>query len=157
MLKDLGADLAIVIAPRSVVTAPWVIYKCRYGCECYGTNRMCPPQAQGWKETREMLDCYTTAILFRCHQIEQVTPLAMQTARELFLDDYYKVIAFGAGPCDRCRTCSPDHCNFPKETIPGMEACGIDVFATVRANGLEIHTLRERGMEQNCFGLLAVE
>ena len=26
-----------------------------------------------------------------------------------------------------------------------MEACGIDVFATVRANGLEIHTLREKG------------
>ena len=38
-----------------------------------------------------------------------------------------------------------------------MEACGIDVFATVRANGLEIHTLREKEEVQNYFGLLLVE
>lgn len=37
------------------------------------------------------------------------------------------------------------------------EACGIDVFATVRNNGLHIHTLRERGEEQNHFGLVLVE
>ena len=38
-----------------------------------------------------------------------------------------------------------------------MEACGIDVFATVRANGLEIHTLRDPGEVQNHFGLVLVE
>lgn len=26
--------------------------------------------------------------------------------------------------------------------VPSMEVCGIDVFATVRANNLEIHTLK---------------
>ena len=38
-----------------------------------------------------------------------------------------------------------------------MEACGIDVFATVRNNGLEIHILREKGEIQNHFGLLMVD
>lgn len=38
-----------------------------------------------------------------------------------------------------------------------MEACGIDVFATVRSNGLEINTLREKGEIQNHFGLLLVD
>ncbi len=38
-----------------------------------------------------------------------------------------------------------------------MEACGIDVFATVRANGLEIHTLRDKNEEKNFFGLILVE
>ena len=86
-----------------------------------------------------------------------VTPLAVKAARELFLDGYYKVCAFGSGPCKTCSKCNPDHCNFPDQTVPSMEACGIDVFATVRANGLEINPLREKGETQNHFGLLLVE
>lgn len=69
----------------------------------------------------------------------------LQQIRELFLDGYYKVCAFGSDPCKKCGKCNPDHCNFPDQTIPAMEACGIDVFATVRANGLEINTLRDKG------------
>ncbi len=157
MLKENGADLAMVIAPESIVTAAWTVYKCRYGCSTYGKSQRCPPNTPTWKETQEMIDCYDTAILFRCHEMSVVTPLAVKVARELFLDDYYKVIAFGSGPCKKCRNCNPDHCNFPEETVPAMEACGMDVFATVRANGLEIHTLREKGMEQNHFGLLLVK
>ena len=57
----------------------------------------------------------------------------------------------------KCKVCNPDHCNFPGKTVPAMEACGIDVFATVRANGLEIHTLRDPGEVQNHFGLVLVE
>ena len=38
-----------------------------------------------------------------------------------------------------------------------MEACGIDVFATARAHGLEVHTLRVLGEERNHFGLILVE
>ena len=34
-----------------------------------------------------------------------------------------------------------------------MEACGIDVFATVRANGLEIHTLRDKNEEKISLAL----
>ena len=33
----------------------------------------------------------------------------------------------------------------------------IDVFATVRANGLETHTLQEKGGGQNHFGWMLVE
>ena len=57
----------------------------------------------------------------------------------------------------KSKVCNPDHCNFPGKTVPAMEACGIDVFATVRANGLEIHTLRDPGEVQNHFGLVLVE
>ena len=75
----------------------------------------------------------------------------------MFIDDYYKVIAFGSGPCKQCAKCNPERCNFPGKTVPAMEACGIDVFATVRANRLEIHTLRDENEVQNHFGLLLVE
>ena len=86
-----------------------------------------------------------------------VTPLAVQVARELFLDDYYKAIASGCGSCKKCKKCNPDFCNFPNETVPSMEAYGIDVFATVRNNGLEIHTLKSRKEVHNYFGLVMVE
>lgn len=156
-LQNKGADLAIVIDPKTVVTAPWTIYKCKFGCGCYGKNRCCPPNAPTYKETRKILDSFSKAILFRTHEVNTITPLAVEAARELFLDDYYKAIAFGDGDCQKCASCNPERCNFPGKTVPSMEACGIDVFATVRANGLEIHTLRQKGEPQNHFGLVLVE
>lgn len=104
-----------------------------------------------------MLDDFQYGLLFRCHEMKIVTPLAVRAARELFLDGYYKVIAFGSGPCKKCANCSAERCNFPGQTVPSMEACGIEVFATVRNNGLEIHPLREKTEVQNHFGLLMVE
>ena len=38
-----------------------------------------------------------------------------------------------------------------------MEACGIDVFATVKANGLELQMLRDKNAPINCYGLIMTE
>ncbi|MEL7610089.1 MAG: DUF2284 domain-containing protein [Bacillota bacterium] len=157
MLLSGGADLAIKIDAKSIVTAAWTVFKCQFGCGMYGTTHHCPPNTPSWKQTQEMINCFSYGILFRCRSVSPITPLAAKVARELFLDGYYKVLAFGSGPCQKCAACNPERCNFPKETAPAMEACGIDVFATVRNNGLEIHTLRERGETQNDFGLILVE
>ena len=156
-LMENGADTAIKIESKSIVTAPWTIYRCQFGCNSYGKNHCCPPNAPTWDKTQQMIDCYSYGILFRCHDMSVVTPLAVKAARGLFLDDYYKAIAFGCGSCEKCKKCNPDFCNFPKETVPSMEACGIDVFATVRNNVLEIHTLKSREEVHNYFGLVMVE
>ena len=92
-----GADTAIKIESKSIVTAPWTIYRCQFGCNSYGKNHCCPPNAPTWDKTQQMIDCYSYGILFRCHDMSVVTPLAVKAARELFLDDYYKAIAFGCG------------------------------------------------------------
>lgn len=157
LLKSKGADLAIFIDPSSVVTAAWTIYKCKFGCGSYGKNHCCPPNVPTYKETQDMLNCYSKALLFRTHEINTITPLAVEIAREMFLDGYYKVIAFGDGDCLKCSKCNPERCNFPGKTVPSMEACGIDVFATVCANGIQIKTLREKGELQNHFGLILAE
>ncbi|MDO4572284.1 MAG: DUF2284 domain-containing protein [Clostridia bacterium] len=156
-LQSNGADLAVKIPASSIITGAWTVFKCKYGCAAYGKSHCCPPNCFTWKETQEMIDCYQYGILFRCHEMRAVAPLAVKLAGELFLAGYYKAIAFGSGPCKICRECHPDHCNFPNKAIPSMEACGIDVFATVRNNGLEIHTLKEAGETQNHFGLILVE
>ncbi|MDO4276316.1 MAG: DUF2284 domain-containing protein [Eubacteriales bacterium] len=156
-LESKGADKAVIIETKSVVTAPWTAYKCKFGCKAYGNNLCCPPNTPTYRETQDILNCYTKGILFRTHEINTVTPLAVETAREMFLDNFYKVIAFGDGDCGKCSKCNSEHCNFPGQTVPSMEACGIDVFATVRANGLEIRVLREKGEMQNHFGLILYE
>ncbi len=40
---------------------------------------------------------------------------------------------------------------------PAMEACGIDVFATVRKHGFTIDVVRTRGDPEHYFGLVLVE
>jgi hypothetical protein len=38
-----------------------------------------------------------------------------------------------------------------------MEACGIDVFRTVRSNGFEIEVVRDHNDMQHYFGCVLVE
>jgi predicted metal-binding protein/GNAT superfamily N-acetyltransferase len=154
LLIKKGADIATVINTKSIVTAAWTIFKCKFGCGTYGKNLCCPPFAPSYNETQKIIECYSKAILFRTHDISLVTLLAIEVSREMFLDDYYKVIAFGAGGCKKCSECNLDHCNFPGKVVPSMEACGIDVFATVRANNLEIHTIRDSKTIADYFGLI---
>lgn len=156
MLTAEGADPAMVINPHQVVTAPWTAFKCQFGCNHFGKNHCCPPEAPSYERTRAVLDSYETAILFRIHGWNG-TAMAAACARELFLDGYYKAFAFGSGPCRICKSCDPTGCRFPEKTTPAMEACGIDVFATARRFGLEIHTLRCQDEKRNHFGLVLVE
>lgn len=152
-----GADPAMIIDPHQVITAPWTAFKCQFGCENYGKNHGCPPQSPDWQKTRAILDSYSKGILFRVHNWN-ATAIARDLSRELFLDGYYKSIAFGSGPCKLCAVCSfPEICRFPAKAIPSMEACGIDVFGTARCFGLVVHTLRSRNEERNHFGLVLIE
>ena len=157
MLRNAGADSATIINTQSIVTAPWPIYKCQFGCARYGKNLCCPPKSPSYKETQEILDSYEKAVLFRCHDMSIVTDLAVEVAKEMFLDGYYKVIVLGSGPCKKCSECNMNVCHFPGQTAPSMEACGIDVFQTVRKNGYEIATLRNKTETPNFFGLILVE
>ena len=71
-LRRGGAAQAAVIDPKTIVTAPWVAFKCQYGCPYCGKNLCCPPHAPAWRETQAMIDCFDTAILFCCPAMETV-------------------------------------------------------------------------------------
>ncbi len=152
-----GAFTAVPIAPQAIVTASWTIMKCRYGCNRYGHNRSCPPFAPDYKETREILDCYRRAILFGVRTMAEGTPLAIECLRSMTADGLYKAIAFGTGPCTLCSDCKPGDCPRPHETAPSMEACGIDVVATVRNAGLSINTPPRKDSPLSCYGLILVD
>ena len=155
--RELGATGAKVIDPRTVQTGRWVRWKCRYGCGGYGACLVCPPHTPTPDETRAMLDEYRVGILFES-PLGHVKEIAVALERRLFLEGHYKAFGLGAGPCPLCPTCALEKgCRHPDQARPAMEACGIDVFATVRRHGFTINVVRSRCDEQHYFGLVLVD
>ena len=89
--------------------------------------------------------------------------------RHTFLSGYYRAFAMAALPCAYCEDCLPeiadfvlDHaskrfCKHQDRARPSMEACGIDVFATVRKVGYEREVLTSPREKITFFGLLLIE
>jgi predicted metal-binding protein len=134
---ELGAVGAKAIRADSIVTASWVRLKCQFGCGGWGSSLCCPPHTPSPEETATMI--------------------VAALEREIFLAGHYKALGFGSGPCRLCRECSFAGCSRPEDARPSMEACGIDVFATARANGFPIDVVRDEGDERNHYGLVLVE
>jgi predicted metal-binding protein len=154
---ELGAVEAKLIEAKSVVTAPWVRLKCQFGCGGYNAGLCCPPHTPTPQQTREVIDSYTRALLIHGRLDPDTTRMAYELEREIFLSGFYKASSFGAGPCRLCRPCNLEKCLHPREARPSMEACGIDVYATVRANGYHIQVVTDRCAERNSFGLILID
>ena len=153
----LGARCAKVIRPADVVTGDWVRWKCQFGCGGFGSSRMCPPHTPTPEQTRRMLDGYSYGVLFEAPR-DASKSIAARLEREVFLAGHYKALGLGAGPCPLCQTCAFDEgCRHAEEARPAMEACGIDVFATVRKHGFTIEVVRSRRDPQHYFGLVLIE
>lgn len=158
---DLGANDAMIIKTDSIVTAAWVRWKCRYGCDGYNSSICCPPNTPTYQETRELVDCYKNALLvhFTGDIDSGVSPKEVVTAleRDIFLAGHYKAFALGAGPCLLCDQCTMKECRHAENARPSMESCGIDVFSTARNNGYQIEVLKDRSYKMNRFGLVLIE
>ena len=154
---ELGAKEAKIIAAESIITAAWVRMKCRYGCGGYKSSLCCPPHSPTPEETQRVIDCYEKALLVHCEDDVDVTKLIVKLEREIFLSGYQKALGFGAGPCRLCRECDESGCKHPEKARPSMEACGIDVFGTVRCNGYPIEVVKDTGSDENYYGMVLIE
>lgn len=153
----LGARGAKIIRPRDVVTGSWVRWKCQFGCDGFGSSRMCPPHSPTPEQTRRMLDKYVRGILFEA-PANTTKKIAAKLEREVFLAGHYKALGLGSGPCLLCQECAFDQgCRHAEEARPAMEACGIDVFATAREHGFTIDVVRTHSDPQHYFGLVLIE
>ncbi|HSR13700.1 MAG TPA: DUF2284 domain-containing protein, partial [Thermodesulfobacteriota bacterium] len=153
----LGARETKVIDPATVVTAPWVRWKCRFGCGGYNSSLMCPPHSPTPEETRNVLDSYRRAILFEAGRGD-TKKIAAEMEREIFLSGYHKAFGLGAGPCRLCSSCAFDEgCRNPDKARPALEACGIDVFTTVRKHGFRIDVVKDYKDPQRFFGIVLID
>lgn len=158
---DLGADDAKIIKTGTIVTGPWVRWKCKYGCDGYNSGLCCPPNTPDYRETRELVDSYEKALLVHCtddaNRTKDLTDIVVTLEREVFLAGHFKAFSLGAGPCNLCGECSMEVCRHPEKARPSMESCGIDVFTTARNNGYTIEVLKDHSCTMNRFGLVLIE
>jgi len=166
---ELGADAAQIIPADQVVVADWVRLKCQYGCGGYGARLTCPPHSPPPEVTRRVLSHYRQAVLLRMEragvgwkaetrQRRQMSEVVAALERELFLAGRYRAWGMGSGPCSLCKECDPSGpCRFPEQARPSMEACGIDVYATVGQAGWEIEVVQTKESPFRLFGLVLIE
>jgi predicted metal-binding protein len=154
---ELGAEDSKIIEAGSIATAAWVRLKCQYGCGGYNSNLCCPPNTPTHEEMRKVIDCYKKALLINKKEVGSITETIVALEHEIFITGYYKAFGLGAGPCSLCKTCPEDGCNKPNQARPSLEGCGIDVYATARANGFQIEVVRDQESDQNYYGIVLIE
>ena len=157
LAKRLGVDEVKTIGPDTVFTGTWVRLKCQYGCGGYGGCLTCPPHSPTPETTRKMLDEYSTILLLHMRDWRPLRELMPKLERAAFLDGFHKAFGMSAGSCYLCDECNLQSCAHPREARPSMEACGIDVYHTARSSGFPIEVCRDRGSQQNYYGLLLLE
>ena len=154
--EDLGARDTKIIPVDSVVTEEWVRLKCRFGCDGYGKKLTCPPYSPTPEETKRALANYRWALLIHGDEYSDINEIVARLEKEIFLEGYYKAFGMGSGPCSLCARC-PQFCRYPEDARPSMEACGIDVFATVKNNGFPIEVLKTTQCKGNYYGVIFME
>jgi predicted metal-binding protein len=108
---------------------------------------------------RGVLDDYHRAVLLHCRPDANVKAIAAELEREIFLAGHWKAFGLGAGPCYFCKQCPVEEkqCRHADRARPSMEACGIDVFSTVRKAGFPIEVVRTTRQCPNYYGLILVD
>lgn len=92
--------------------------------------------------------------------------------RQAFLMGCYKAFGMGAMPCTFCETCVAEEkiargeapapadavlCRHKEMMRPSLEACGIDVFATLRNAGYDLKVLRSYQERFSLFGMVLLD
>ncbi|HOT24239.1 MAG TPA: DUF2284 domain-containing protein [Thermoleophilia bacterium] len=112
-----------------------------------------------WCERAVMLDVGPIVGYDRSDaESRRLNEAAKALERELFLAGFHKTRTMGAGPCDACGACAEGkECPTPEKARPAMEACGVDVYTTVRNAGWEIQVARTPESEYRFFALVLVD
>ena len=159
MARDMGAVNVKVVKASDVVVDPRVLLKCMYGCTGWNSNWTCPsaPNALRPWEFSEILKKYKTGILIHTHDKKLSQDISYEVEVNAFWDGHY--LAWGMSDCTMCKECAypNEKCRFPKKARPAMQGVGIDVYATVRRQGLPVKPLRTREEEQNWYSLVLIE
>ena len=139
------------IPTSAIAVAEWARLKCHYGCPSYGRSLDCPPNEFTVDFTRRLLAEYRRALILKLprlpHYRQEGSGLVHRMERELFLAQFYRAFAIGAGSCG----CCPDECvrqagrcPQPHQIRPAAEGMGIDWFTTLRNAGWDLRVLAGR-------------
>jgi len=164
--KQKGANSTKIISIKNIFVENWVRQKCEYGCKGYARHFTCPPYSPTPEETKGRLIDYEIALLIEFDgfkqrkQQQKIHEVMFELEREAFLMGLIKAFSYSAGPCRSCGSCLAEKVKVPnkfskklcanqKKARPSMEACGINVFKTVKNAGYQISVVQKEKNE--CF------
>ena len=135
-------------------------------CRVYGKNWSCPPACGELKDLRAQVGQYHGGILVQTvgdvedsmdfegmMEAEAAHKAHFLALHEKLLERWPNLLALGAGTCTRCRECTyPDApCRFPDKRFSSMEAYGMVVMETCKANGLGYYYGPQHIAYTSCF------
>ena len=133
---DFGCAKAQVISTKAISLAHWVKLQCQFGCSNHGKLFTCPPFTPESEEMAEILEEYDQALLIYANHDTNVQEIVIHLETRFKQNGYQKAFALGAQPCKLCDPCTiSTFCQYPEKARPTLQACGIDVNATVSNNG----------------------
>lgn len=135
-------------------------------CGVYGKNWSCPPACGELEELRQRVARYRGGILVQTvgdvedsldfegmMEAEAAHRQHFTALHEALLRTWPDLLALGAGTCTRCQKCTyPDApCRFPDRRVSSMEAYGMVVVETCKANGLGYYYGPQHIAYTGCF------
>ena len=135
-------------------------------CGAYGKNWSCPPACGELDELRQQVARYHSGILVQTvgevedsmdfegmMEAEAAHKEHFYAMHEKLLETWPKLLALGAGTCRLCKECTyPDApCRFPDKRVSSMEAYGMVVLETCKANGLGYYYGPQSMAYTSCF------
>lgn len=133
--KALGAEWAKIGSVSDISFDPRVLLKCRYGCERYGRDHMCPSSAKtpSYDEFKDMLSRYKRFVFIAAKTPGAAQRASLAVERLAMKDGSY--LAFAMHDCALCESCAAETdepCRHPRDARPPLLSAGIDVLATAR-------------------------
>ena len=135
-------------------------------CRAYGKNWSCPPACGELDALRRQVARYHSGILVQTvgeiedsmdfegiMEVEAAHKDHFMALHEKLLARWPDLLALGAGTCTRCKSCTyPDApCRFPDKRVSSMEAYGMVVMETCKANGLGYYYGPQAIAYTSCF------
>ena len=169
LIGEMGMEKWAWLAPRDIVVAQWVRFKCMFGCVEYGRNATCPPNTPAVEECRRLIGEYESAVLLhfpkklarpedRHAWTREVHTRLLELEKAVFLAGFYKVFLLTLDSCSTCGQCAGERTKgkVPRAARPSPEAMAVDVFATARKAGFPIEVLRDTKQEMNRYAILLI-
>ncbi len=159
MAKDLKMIDAAIISANDIFFDIRTLLKCRWGCEGLSNQTVkCDTRNTSYNERTEMIKAYKNILLVHSHDAEELSNAVLEIERAAFLDGYY--LCFAIRYCKLCKSCAVDQgksCPTPEKVRPCDASFGIDVYKTVRNQGLPCDVLQNKEDVQNRYGFVLLE
>lgn len=157
--KDLKMANAIIITPNDICFDIRAVLKCRWGCEDFFNQTIkCNTRNTSYQERTEMIKAYRSILLVHSHDAVGLSKAVLDIERIAFLDGNY--FSFAIRTCNLCKSCAVDQskaCPTPEKVRPCDQSFGIDVYKTVRNQGLPCDVLQNKEEIQNRYGFVLIE